>query len=150
MIKISRKVEYSLMVLRYMGSAPEGQIISAREICDQFNIPFDTTAKVMQAMNNKDILSSIKGLHGGYVLKSNLKKMTYMELVEMVEGKVAENYCYSHQGLCNLHSTCNIVGPVDALNRKIQEYLSNLSVYEILFSYSELHSPLKEALKHEY
>ena len=58
MLKITKKVEYALIVLKYMGEHPFGELHSAREICDKFKLPFDTTAKVMQSMNNKGLLNS--------------------------------------------------------------------------------------------
>ena len=71
MLKINKKVEYALMALKFMAdkthsAIPNNQdnevviLTSAREICDEFNTPFDTTAKVMQLMNNHDILKSVK------------------------------------------------------------------------------------------
>ena len=67
MLKINKKVEYALMALKFMAEEKAiGKITSAREICDKFNTPFDTTAKVMQAMNHHKILNSVKGTKGGY------------------------------------------------------------------------------------
>jgi len=132
-LKITKKVEYALIILKYMGEKPVGEFHSAREICDQFKLPFDTTAKVMQSLNNGGILTSLQGANGGYQISKNLNKITYLELEEIIEGKTRDFFCQNAKGLCYLHSSCNIISPVDRLNRKIKNFLSDLTVEELLF-----------------
>lgn len=134
MLKINKKVEYALMALKFMAdnndSAP---LVSAREICDAFETPFDTTAKVMQVMNNHDILKSVKGIKGGYSLNKNLSEITYMELVQMIEGREeVGRVCTNHKGTCDLIGKCNISTPVENLNRKLNSFLENLTLAELL------------------
>lgn len=134
MLKITKKVEYALIVLKYMGEHPSGELHSAREICDKFSLPFDTTAKVMQSMNNKGLLKSLQGIKGGYVLSTDLGNINFLNLVEMIEGKIPEMFCETAKGgPCHLTGSCNIITPVDRLNRKVKNYLSMLSVEELLF-----------------
>ena len=111
-------------------SAP---LVSAREICDAFETPFDTTAKVMQVMNNHDILKSVKGIKGGYSLNKNLSDITYMELVQMIEGRFdIGRVCSNHKGTCDLIGKCNISTPVENLNKKLNSFLENLTLAELL------------------
>ncbi len=142
MLKINKKVEYGLMVLRYLGEKDRNGLVSAREICDDLKIPFDTTAKVMQALNHHNILNSVKGIKGGYSLRKDLDQISYMEMVQMIEGEIPESFCMTHKGLCGLHDSCNIVGPVERLNLKLNEFLSNLTVQDILFGQSEIKESL--------
>jgi Rrf2 family protein len=132
MIKINKKIEYALIALKYMAERKEGNLTSAREICDQFNTPFDTTAKVLQQMNNKDILQSVKGIKGGYYLSLPLGQITYGQLSQTIEGKDSDNFCQSTKGRCDLYSTCNIIGPIEQLNRRINHFLLNLTLEDLL------------------
>ncbi|NOT77670.1 MAG: Rrf2 family transcriptional regulator [Bacteriovoracaceae bacterium] len=134
MLKINKKVEYALMVLKFMADKnSSGSLISAREICDEFQTPFDTTAKVMQVMNGHDILTSVKGIKGGYTLNKSLEKITYMELVLMIEGKESVGrVCTSHRGTCELLGKCNISTPVENLNQKLNTFLHKLTLAELL------------------
>lgn len=136
MLKINKKVEYALMALKFMAKKSEGALTSAREICEEFHIPFDTTAKVLQTMNNQGLLNSVKGLKGGYVLEKSLDQISYMDLVKMVEGVEIDSFCQNHKGICDLYKNCNIVSPIDHLNRKVQDYLSHLNLGELLMSES--------------
>lgn len=134
MLKINKKVEYALMALKFMADKNDySPLVSAREICDAFHTPFDTTAKVMQVMNNHDILKSVKGIKGGYSLNKNLSDITYMELVLMIEGRLdVGRVCTNHKGTCELIAKCNISTPVENLNKKLNTFLENLTLAELL------------------
>jgi Rrf2 family protein len=150
MLKINKKVEYALMALKYMSDHRDLELISAREICDSFTIPFDTTAKVMQTMNNHGILKSVKGIKGGYSLLKPLHEISYMDLVRVVEAKEdIGKTCMSKKGRCELYSKCNIISPVEQLNLKLNIYLETLSLAELLlgtnFNANTKELPLQEA-----
>lgn len=130
MIKINRKVEYALMVLKLMKDKDPNELTTAREVCDRFETPFDTTAKVMQQMNNAGILHSQKGVKGGYTLSGDLSDVTYMELAELVEGKSFMMDC--HEGPCELLTKCNISLPIKRLNDYLITIFNTISVNELL------------------
>jgi len=130
MIKINRKIEYALMVLKLMKEKDPADLTTAREVCDRFETPFDTTAKVMQLMNNAGILHSQKGVKGGYTLSRDLSSVTYMELVELIEGKSFMMDC--HDGPCDLIHKCNISQPIKRLNDYLINIFNTLSLNELL------------------
>ena len=138
MLKINKKVEYALMALKFMTDKANNKdakddLTSAREICDHFQTPFDTTAKVMQLMNNHDILKSVKGIKGGYSLNRSLQDITYAELASIIEGKPESGrVCVSAKGTCELLGKCNIATPVELLNRKLNHFLETLTLKELL------------------
>ena len=130
MIKINRKVEYALMVLKLMKDRPATELTTAREVCDKFHTPFDTTSKVMQLMNTADLLHSHKGVKGGYTLARDLSEVSYVELVQLIEGKSFMMDC--HEGPCDLFHSCNIAQPIRRLNDYIINIFSTLSLNELL------------------
>ncbi len=105
-------------------------LTTAREVCDQFKTPFDTTAKVMQLMNNAGILQSQKGVKGGYTLARDLSEVSYLELVELIEGKSFMMDC--HDGPCELYHQCNISRPIKRLNDYLLYIFNSLTVAELL------------------
>jgi Rrf2 family protein len=135
MLKINRKVEYALMCLKFMGQKAPDDLTSTREVCDRFNTPFDTMAKVMQSLNHHQVLTSVKGIKGGYRLERDLHTLTFKELNTMIEGKTSDTFCQNHNGPCELLKTCNIVTPVEMLHQKVNQFLNELTLAE-LFSQS--------------
>lgn len=130
MLKVSKKLEYALMALKFMSERPAGSLTSAREVADTLNIPFDPTSRVMQIMNNKGLLSSHQGKNGGYFLKLPLTEISYGELSEMIEGKLTNVKCI--QGKCEMVSCCTILSPIEKLNLKTTEFYFNLKLGELM------------------
>jgi Rrf2 family protein len=151
MLKINKKVEYALMALKFMADKKNlSELTSAREICDEFQTPFDTTAKVMQVMNNHEILKSVKGIKGGYSLNKSLSEITYMELARLIEGRNdIGRVCSNEKGACELLGKCNISVPVEALNRRLSSFLESLTLAELLHG-PEFNNPKSEITGHVF
>lgn len=130
MIKINRKVEYALMVLKLMSERSTQELTTAREVCDRFKTPFDTTAKVMQQLNLAGVLVSVKGVKGGYYLQQDLSELSYLQLAELIEDKKFALDC--HEGPCELLGSCNISEPIKRLNDYIVNIFSTITVKELL------------------
>lgn len=120
------------MALKFIATRKDDELTSAREICENFKTPFDTTAKVMQKMNTAGILKSVKGIKGGYSLNKPLREITYMDLVSLIEGKSVGRVCETEKGLCENYNLCNIIHPVEQLNRILTDFLKELTLEELL------------------
>lgn len=133
MLKINKKVEYALMALRHMASKDQSDLTSAREICERYGAPFDTTSKILQQLANAHIVQSIQGVKGGYTLKMDLNELSFVRLCEIVEKKNFFLSCIGPSGRpCELISTCNIKSPLDVLNYKLRSFFDNLTIAELL------------------
>lgn len=130
MIKISKKIEYALMVLKHMRNNEALKQTTAREICDLYKAPFDTISKVMQTMSKHHILLSHQGANGGYTLCEDLGTISYSRLVEIIEGRSKAKDCIELN--CSLFSSCNIISPVRNLNSRLSDFISSISLAELL------------------
>ncbi len=132
MLKVNKKTEYALIALKHMAIKNNDELTSAREVSDIYKVPFDTTAKIMQALANKGLLNSNQGVKGGYTLKQSLKDINFVDLTEIVEKKNFDFTCEGPSGLCNLYAQCNIKSPLQSINYKVKEFFQNISLYELL------------------
>lgn len=135
MFKINRKIEYALIALQHMSHGYPGQLITAKEICDIYKTPFDTTSRVMQIMGQYEILRAEHGAHGGYQIVKDLSKITFLELTEMIVGPVKIANCfhktYSH---CDLTACCNVIAPMLNLNDRMSDLFKTISIRDLLQS----------------
>ncbi len=134
MMRLNRKVEYSLIVLKYMSQKKPGQLSTAKEMSEKFNAPFDATSRVLQIMSQNGILKSEQGAQGGYQIIKELQRVSFHQLNEMILGPIAIAKCISKEGEgdCELQSSCNILSPIRLLNQKFLEFLKDLSVAEAI------------------
>ena len=85
----------------------------------------------MQAMASAGLLKSVKGVRGGYVLVGDLDQVSYMDFVELIEGKSYAQICQGEGKSCELIHTCNISSPIEKLNSKLNHYLRSLSIKDL-------------------
>lgn len=137
MFKVSKKTEYALTALKHMqeqGHCCAEKLTSAREICDKHNMPFDPVSKVMQKLNSVGVLSSIKGIKGGYFLSRPLSEINLFEVSNTIEGKIKDSDCDALKGRCDKYLKCDLISPIEKLNSHVNHQLINLSLEELLIS----------------
>ncbi len=149
MIKISRKMEYSLMALQYIRKSGENKWVSTREICSTLGVPFDTMSKVMQAMHLQGIIESGRGVKGGYQLSKNLATISYATLNEIIENEeAAENSSCFKQ--CDLTGQCIIKDPILKLNNKLLNFFQNITIGELLSWEAPANQLVQEGVYHDH
>jgi len=67
MLRFTKRSDYGLMAVHYIASQPEGAV-SAKRIAEEFNIPGELLAKILQRLAKKQLIASHNGPKGGYVL----------------------------------------------------------------------------------
>lgn len=120
------------MSLRIITQKPTGELTTAKEVAEQMHISFETTARVLQALSSRGLLKAEYGVGGGYVLARALSEVSLHDLSEMLEGHTTLTKCLGNDEPCEIHSTCNIVSPINNLNKKIQEFYKSVSLDEVL------------------
>jgi Rrf2 family protein len=134
--KISRKVEYALIVLQHLSHQPQGQLTTVKEVCDKYGAPFEVVAKVMQQLASHKILKSEQGAHGGYLVQCDLSKFSFFNLVEIIEGPVGLVKCLHNEQApnCELFTNCNIISPLSFLNERLIQFYRDLTLSDLLKS----------------
>lgn len=133
MNKLNKKMEYALMALKHMSFKTKSELTSAKEVADQMHIPFEVTARVLQALSSRGLLRAEYGASGGYILARSLAEVSIHDLSEMLEGHVGLTKCLgSSDESCEISATCNISSPIFNLNKKVQEFYRSIPLSEVL------------------
>ena len=130
MFKITRKLEYALIALRYIQGQSEDKVVSAKEISGVYRIPLQLLAKILQELTKHNILEATQGAHGGYKLKKSLVQMNLTALIKILEGPIGIMDC-SIDTKCVQLDICNIRKPINRVNDAIISMFDNLTLSEI-------------------
>ena len=68
MLRLSKKADYALMAMKHLAQKRDVSSTSAREIAEQYDIPIELMAKVLQRLVRTGLLISTQGTRGGYTL----------------------------------------------------------------------------------
>jgi DNA-binding IscR family transcriptional regulator len=58
MLRLSKKADYALMAMKHLAQKPGAPSTSAREIAEQYDIPIELLAKVLQRLVRTGLLVS--------------------------------------------------------------------------------------------
>ena len=68
MLRLSKKADYALIAMKHLALRGDRGSSSAREIAEQYDIPIELMAKVLQRLVRRGLLASQQGTRGGYQL----------------------------------------------------------------------------------
>lgn len=107
-LQVSRKIDYGLRAMIFLASVPAGSIVPFREIARAMQIPEDFLAKILKTLANGGLLISARGSHGGYKLGREAAEISFLEIIEAIEGPVQLNLCLPEKEACGLSMSCTM------------------------------------------
>lgn len=107
-LRISRKIDYGLRAMIYLASIPRESVVPFREIARQMLVPEDFLAKILKTLVDEGLVRSTRGPHGGYALARAATDVSFLDVIEAVEGPVALNVCLDDEG-CPKAAACTMV-----------------------------------------
>lgn len=133
MVKFSKKIEYSLIALRYISGAKD-EVITAKEISNKYNIPHELLAKILQKLKKENILTSNQGVNGGYKLSKPLTEISLSELIDKIEGKTAIVECLHTDNIseCYISDCCSIKDPINKMQIELENLLKTKMVSDFI------------------
>ncbi|HZX43655.1 MAG TPA: Rrf2 family transcriptional regulator [Myxococcaceae bacterium] len=109
-LQISRRIEYGLRAMTCLAAQPEGKVMPFREIARRMNVPQDFLAKILKQLVTRKLAVSTRGARGGYRLGRPAREITFLEVIEAVEGPVVVNLCQDGHDGCRLSHGCTLYG----------------------------------------
>ena len=87
----------AMMILaRRHGEGP----IRLHDICAERSMSRDYLAKILGNLARVDLVTPVRGKHGGYKLARRPEQITVLEVIEAIEGPLALNLCQHDPPRC--------------------------------------------------
>jgi len=106
MLRITKEADYAIMLLVHLSTAPAGQIVTAREIAEQTGLPLPMVGKILRGLVREGVLSSHRGVAGGYSFDRSANDTSVAEVIRAVEGPISMVQCGAEPGACDRESSC--------------------------------------------
>jgi Rrf2 family protein len=131
MLRLSKKADYALIAMRHLALRADAGSSSAREIAEQFDIPVELLAKVLQRLVRMGLLTSHQGTHGGYVLARSAQQISVADIIQAIDGPVAVTACANESDACDQYDKCSIRDPLWRIKERILTALAGCSLHEL-------------------
>ncbi len=139
MLKISKKADYALMALQHIaavqfGDVTPGRVVNTKEIAEEYNIPLELLAKVLQTLAKHALIESHNGPKGGYALARRAHEITIAQILESIEGPLGITDC-SHEKngeFCMQQENCHIRTPLLKVQDSIAQLLNSMTLQDMM------------------
>ena len=131
MLRLSKKTDYALMAMKHLALHGDRGASSAREIAEQYDIPVELMAKVLQRLARRGLLTSHQGTRGGYQLSRPVAKISVADIIQAIDGPLTVTACSTEAENCGQYSKCSVRDPLWKIKDRIVAALATCSLEEI-------------------
>ena len=130
MLRISKLTDYATVVLGALA-AGAGAPHSAAQLADGTGIALPTVSKVLKALLRGGLVSSTRGIHGGYQLSRASAQISAADIIDAIEGPVGLTECATHPGSCDLEASCRSGNAWQKVNIAVRRALQDVTLPEL-------------------
>jgi Rrf2 family protein len=132
MLRLSKKADYALIAMKHLARKTGGRSsTSAREIAEQYDIPIELMAKVLQRLVRTGLLMSTQGTRGGYLLGRPSAAISVADVIQAIDGPLTVTACSTDKHDCEQYGKCNIRDALWQIRERIAAALDTVSLAEM-------------------
>ena len=130
MLRFTKRADYGLMAIHYIAVNDGFGAVSAKRIAEEFTIPPELMAKILQRLAKQRLIVSSNGPKGGYVLARRPTEITVGQVIRALEGPINIVSCLEDAD-CPQMEKCNLRRPVHKIQAAITQVLDTMSLAEL-------------------
>jgi len=90
---LRNQVEWAIHCCAVLASLPEGRYLATKTLAQFHGVPKEYLSKALQALSQAGLVTGTLGPSGGYRLARPADSITFLDIVEAVEGKASTFVC---------------------------------------------------------
>ena len=83
---LGNQVEWALHCMMILGSVPKGKLLNSKALADFHGVPKEYLSKCLQMLSQAGLVTTTTGPYGGYSLAKAPDKISFLDIVEAIEG----------------------------------------------------------------
>lgn len=133
-MRITQEADYALRIVLMLSRVGKNNHMDAKKISEKENVPLRFALKILRKLKKAEIVQSIRGVNGGYLINKDIENITMKDVIEAIDGSVFINRCLEDPNLCNLNRTdhCTIHKAIKKVQRKIDEELEGITFKQLI------------------
>jgi FeS assembly SUF system regulator len=130
MLRISKLTDYATVVLAALAEQPD-RLRTAAALAGRTHIAAPTVSKLLKQLHRAGLLTSVRGLHGGYQLARPPAQITVAAILDALEGPITLTDCSGGPGQCGIEHHCRVASVWQRLNLALRRALSDVTLAEL-------------------
>lgn len=140
-MRMSTKAQYAVRAMVNLNLHSEGQPVSLRDISLRESISLTYLEQLFVKLRRGQIVKSVRGPGGGYLLARPAKDIQVDEIIDSVEESLVPVSCMDQKNGCACDDQCVTHNVWHGLGERIRQFLSSITL-------DDLTAEAKSKLKH--
>src|SRR5688572_14386669 len=124
MLRFTKRADYGLMAIHYIAIHDDRGAVSVKRIAEEFAIPQQLLAKILQQLAKQRLIVSQNGPKGGYVLTRRASEISIGQVIRALEGPISIVSCLEDSD-CPQMERCSLRRPITKLQAAITQMLDS-------------------------
>lgn len=130
-MRLSHLADYAVVLMTAAARRPAGERLSATELSAETGVPLPTAQKLMGQLAACGLLTSARGVSGGFALARPATEISLADIVEAVEGPIAMTICSEGRTDCALDAHCRVKPHMGVVGTAVRGALGAVSLTEL-------------------
>ena len=91
----------------YLAAQVPGELVRGCDIAEYLDIPLQTLTNVLRRLVKRGVLYSVKGRGGGFSMYPGAEQMSFLEIIEIVDGRLTRRGCVLKMNACAQMEMCH-------------------------------------------
>jgi Rrf2 family protein len=105
-MQLTRAADYAVRVMIHFASVPPHTRLKRDALAEASGLPESFLAKILQALTRAGLVSSRRGVDGGFVLAVDSRTVSLVDIIEAIDGPIALNVCLMNGENCGEQAWC--------------------------------------------
>jgi FeS assembly SUF system regulator len=133
MVRLGKLTDYGLVLMTIFARGDGLPLRTARDLAVESRLPLSTVSKLLKQLLQNGLLTSHRGIKGGYILAKEPREISVIEIISAIEGPMALTECSTDvTGLCNLESYCPIKTNQQIINQAVRGVLDKITLSDLV------------------
>ena len=132
MLRMTRQADYGIVLLTCFAQSVGNGIYTARDLANKVHLPIPMVAKILKGLAREGILSSHRGVHGGYQLARPATEISVAEIIGALEGPIHLTDCSSSEPFsCDISALCAVKTNWQTINQVVLQALGQITLAQM-------------------
>lgn len=131
MFRINKQTDYGIVLLTHLASSAEDRY-NAPDLASETGLPLPMVSKILKLLAKDGILTSHRGVKGGYALAKEPGRVSVEEIIAALEGPVAITECIDTVSTeCEHEPVCPTRANWKKINHAVRRALRDITLEEM-------------------
>ena len=130
-MRMSTKAQYAVRAMVNLNLHSDGSPVSLRDISSRESISLTYLEQLFVKLRRGEIVKSVRGPGGGYVLARPARDIQVDEIIDSVEESLVPVSCMDEKNGCVCDDQCVTHNVWHGLGERIRDFLSSITLEEL-------------------